>query len=74
MSEEIIREATRLRDEYATMYTSTVSVECVINLLFTHTYLYTYREALSVIGTLYLLGLISKQLHDDLAKALIAVY
>lgn len=74
MSEEIIREAAFLRDSGCRILTSVVNVECVINMLFAHSYLYTYSEALLVISTLDTLGLISNQLHKELNKALRVVY
>lgn len=75
MSGEIIREANFLRGCYSKpIITSTVDVECVINLLFTHSDLYTFSQALTTISTLYMLDLITKQLYEELAKALEAVY
>lgn len=74
MSEEITREAAFLRGMNKSIETTTVSVECAINLLFTQSDLYTYSEALLVISTLYMLDLISDQLHKELNKALRVVY
>lgn len=74
MSGEIIKEADFLIVGSKPLITSTINVECIINLLFTHTELYTYAGALTVLGTLCMADLITKPLYTELKKAVKAVY